>query len=418
MVFSFFKKPPPEKMVAKPAAAPPRPKSGEAPFPDSRPLPEADARTPAAPAPGGNQEAPRELESLDFTSSSQFSDLSETPGDIHVETDIDPIQADVEQAAILYANAQDDVARAMLENAVHANPFGPGERLWLMLFDLYRLTNQRTPFDALSLEYARAFERSPPAWRNSHTAKPAAKAVVAVPAGTMLFKGELTGDNDSAFAALDQSIDKNPKLRVELTKVTAVDDLGAERLLGVLCAARKKKVDIELVGRDALAALLEARIETGRREESGCWLLLIELYQLMGKQEAFEDMAINYAVTFEMSPPSWEPKRVAAAEPKPVLALAARAPEEEALAYAPKGDLKAERFANLQGFAEKQEVLILDFSAVTRIDFVSAGTLVNLLTTVKRQGKRIVVRHPNRLVAELLGVVGLAAVADIEFAKS
>lgn len=413
MVFSFFKKPPPEKMVAKPAAAPPRPKSDETPFPDSRPLPQSDARAPA----GGGKEAPRELESLDFTSPSQFSDLSETPGDIHVETDIDPIQADVEQAAVLYANAQDDVARAMLENSVHANPFGPGERLWLMLFDLYRLTNQRAPFDALSLEYARAFEKSPPPWRNSHTARPAAKAAVAAPAGTLLFKGELTGDNDAAFAALDQAVEKNPKLRVELTKVAAVDDLGAERMLGVLAAARKRKVDIELVGRDALAALLEARIETGRREESGCWLLLIELYQLMGKQEAFEEMAINYAVTFEMSPPSWEPKRVAAAEPKPVRALAAQEPAEEAKAYAPKGDLKAERFSDLQGFAEKQEVLILDFSAVTRIDFVSAGTLVNLLTLVKRQDKRIVVRHPNRLVAELLGVVGLAAVADIEFAK-
>lgn len=415
MVFSFFKKPPPEKMVAKPAAAPPRPKPAEAPSTDSRPLPEGASQPP----PGGAQEeAPRELPSLDFTSPSQFSDLSETPGDIHVETDIDPIQADVEQAAILYANAQDEAARAMLEYAVQANPFGPGERLWLMLFDLYRLTNQRAPFDALSLEYARAFEKSPPVWRNAHGAKPAPKAAAPAPAGTVLFKGELTGDNDAAFAALDQAIEKNPKLRVELTKVKAVDDLGAERMLGVLAAVRKKKAEIELVGRDALAALIEARIETGRREESGCWLLLLELYQLMGKQEAFEDMAINYAVTFEMSPPSWEPKRVAAAEPKPVRAPAADQPAEEAEAYTPKGDLKSERFADLPGFAGKQEMLVLDFSAVTRIDFVSAGTLVNLLTAVKRQGKRSVVRHPNRLVAELLGVVGIAAVADIEFAKN
>lgn len=416
MVFSFFKKPPPEKMVAKPAAAPPRPKSEDAPFTDSRP----PAGGASQPPPGtGGEATPRELESLDFTSPSQFSDLSETPGDIHVETDIDPIQADVEQAAILYANAQDDAARAMLENAVHANPFGPGERLWLMLFDLYRLTGQRAPFDALSLEYARAFEKSPPPWQNANGSKPAAKAPAApAPAGTVLFKGELTGDNDAAFAALDQAIAKNPKLRVELTKVQAVDDLGAERLLGVLTAARKKKADIELVGRDALAALLESRIETGRREESGCWLLLLELYQLMGRQDAFEEMAINYAVTFEMSPPSWEPKRVAAAEPKPVLALAAAEAPQEAKAYMPKGNLKNERFGDLQGFAEKQEALVLDFSAVTRIDFVSAGTLVNLLTAVKRQGKRILIRHPNRLVSELLGVVGVAAVADFEFAKN
>lgn len=428
MVFSFFKKPPPEKMVAKAAAAPVRPKAGDAaPAEAGRPPAGSEAKRPeappVAPAPGTAGESPAAAEArpdlapLDFTSPSEFSDLSETPGDIHVENDIDPVEAEIEQAAVLYANAQDDLARSMLEGAVHAHPYGPGERLWLMLFDLYRLGNQRAPFDTLSLEYAKTFEKSPPPWRNGQSAKPAAKPA-AVPAGTMLFKGELVGDNDAAFAALDQAVDKNPKLRVELTKVKAVDDLGAERLLGVLTLAHKKKSDIELVGRDALAALLESRIETGRREESGCWLLLLELYQLMGKQEAFEDMAINYAVTFEMSPPSWEPKRVVATEPKPVLALAGDESSEEARAYTPKGgDLKAERFVDLPGFVEKLDPVVVDLAAVTRIDFVSAGTLVNLLTTVKRQGKRVLIRHPNHLVAELLGIVGIRGVADIEFAK-
>ncbi|HEX5802369.1 MAG TPA: STAS domain-containing protein [Azospira sp.] len=375
--------------------------------------------TPGAPtAPGGEpaKEAPRELESLDFTSDNELSEFSETPGDIHLEGDIDPVEAEIEQVAVLYANAQDELARTMLEGAVHAHPYGPGERLWLMLFDLYRLGNQRAPFDALSLEYARTFEKSPPAWGNAQAAKPAAKAASA-PAGTVLFKGELTGDNDAAFALLDQAVDKNPKLRVELTKVKALDDLGAERLLGVLAKVRKAKREIELVGRDALVTLIESRIETGRPEESGCWLLLLELYQLMGRQEAFEDMAINYAVTFEMSPPSWEPKRVAAVEPKPVLALSADDDSDTVRAYAPKGDLKAERFNDLPGFVEKLDPVVLDFSAVTRIDFVSAGTLINLLSTIKHHGKRIVIRHPNHLVAELLGVVGLRAVADIEFAK-
>lgn len=421
MVFSFFKKPPPEKMVARPAAAPVRPKSESMPEAGSSPAASGGGAVPVPAAAIEEKSAPpRELEPLDFTGGGaapgpdDFSDLSESPGEIHVEGDMDPIEADIEQAAVLYANAQDAPTRALLENAVHVHHFGPGERLWLMLFDLYRLTNQHAPFDALSLEYAKSFEKSPPAWRNAESPKPAAK--VAAPAGTVLFKGDLTGDNDAAFAAIDQAVDKNPKLRIELTKVKAADDLGAERLLGVLAKIHKKKGEVELVGRDALAGMLEARIETGRRDESGCWLLLLELYQLMGKQDAFEDMAINYAVTFEMSPPSWEAKRVVAAEPKPVLALADDT-DEEARSFSLKGDLKAEKYPGLQAFAEKHDPLVLDFSAVTRIDFVSAGTLVNLLTPAKRSGKRIIIRHPNHLVAELLGVVGLKAVADIDLAK-
>ena len=85
---------------------------------------------------------------------------------------------------------------------------------------------------------------------------------------------------------------------------------------------RKKKREVELVGRDAVASLIETKIAVGTRENAGCWLLLLEFYQIMGKETEFEDMAINYAVTFEMSPPSWDPKRVAKAEPKPLPAAA------------------------------------------------------------------------------------------------
>lgn len=426
MVFSFFKKPP-EKMVARPAAAPARakPETPAAPPAGSKPAaaPPGSAVAPAQEA----REAPRDLAPLDFTttsnvagnavSPSDFSDLSETPGDIHIEGDIDPIEADIEQAAVLYANNQDEATRAILENAVHAHHFGPGERLWLMLFDYYRLTNQHAPFDALAIEYAKAFEKSPPPWR-SGAAAPEKTPVKAVPAGTVLFKGDLTGENDAAFAALDLAVSKNPKLRVDLSKVRNIDDLGAERMLGVLEKVSKRKIEIELIGRDALVKLLEGRIETGKREDAGCWLLLIEFYQMMGRQDVFEDMAINYAVTFEMSPPSWDPKRVVAVASEPQEVAVVDDEEELVSNFELKGDLKAERFGGLPAFIQTQDPVVIEFSAVTRIDFVSAGTLVNMLTPAKRAGKRVIVRHPNHLVAELLGVVGLKGVAEIVYAKS
>ncbi|HNJ76239.1 MAG TPA: STAS domain-containing protein [Azospira sp.] len=427
MVFSFFKKPP-EKMVARPAAAPVR----------AKPEPTPAAGPAGMPGSAEEKDAPRELAPLDFTTSnikspaaapaapamvspSDFSDLSESPEGFHVEMDVDPVEADVEQAAVLYANGQDAATGAVLENAVHVHHFGPGERLWLMLFDFYRLTNQHAPFDALGIEYARAFEKSPPVWRGAEAPKAAPKPTAF--SGTVIFKGSLTGENDAAFAALDEAIEKNPKLRVELNRVKEIDDLGAERMLGVLEMVRKKKREVELVGRDAVASLIETKIAVGTRENAGCWLLLLEFYQIMGKETEFEDMAINYAVTFEMSPPSWDPKRVAKAEPKPLPAAAVDGADEEedaasSAAFVLRGDLKSERFGGLPAVAEKEDPVVIDFSAVTRIDFVSAGTLVNLLTPAKRAGKRVIIKHPNHLVAELLGVVGLKAVAEVVFAKN
>ena len=70
------------------------------------------------------------------------------------------------------------------------------------------------------------------------------------------------------------------------------------------------------------------------------WLLLFELYILEGKMAEFEDLGLEYAVAFEMSPPSWEMyvNTVAAAAAKARDGRQARAAE----APAPGGGLRPE----------------------------------------------------------------------------
>jgi anti-anti-sigma regulatory factor len=83
-----------------------------------------------------------------------------------------------------------------------------------------------------------------------------------------------------------------------------------------------------------------------------------------------------------------------------------------------RGDIKSARFADLPAYAEVHDPVLLDCSALRRMDFISAGALLNVLSTIRRSGKHVVFHHPNHLVAELFGVVGLNAVATIVFAKS
>lgn len=404
MVFSFFKKPQ-EKMVAKPAAAP-RPRADDAAVP-----PEEKNQTTQATPQSGAAVQPDLDAPLDF---SDF-EFSESPPDFHVEADVDPIDADVEQAAVLYANAQDDAVRLLLEDAVRVHNFGPGERLWMMLFDLYRLTGQKAAFEALEIDYARAFEKSPPTWRDR--SRTAAAAKPAPLPGSVPFAGGLTGDNDAGFDAAMQALEKSPRLRLDLSRVATIDAAGCNRLLALLQKARKAKREVELLGRDSLGALLEPRVETGRAESPDCWLLLLELHQLQGRQDAFEELAVDFAVTFEVSPPSWEAQRVAAAEASPAADVAPASDAAVPESYPLQGEIKAARFSDLPAFADAHDLVVVDCAAVTRIDFVSAGLLLNVLTTVRRSGKQIVFRHPNQLVAELFGVVGLKAVAEIIPAK-
>lgn len=394
MVFSFFKKQP-EKMVARPAAVP---RSAETSHAAKAPVDSPAKLTDAAAA----------LELSDFV-------FSESAPDFQVELDLDPVDSCAEEAAVLFSNGQDEVVRVVLENTIHIHHFGPGERLWQMLFDLFRITGQKPAFDALGIEFARAFEKSPPTWGEKRVAAPKVRAVAA---GNVSFKGDLTGDNATSFEAIQQSLMQNQKLRLDLAKVTCVDASGCGQLLALLQRARKGKQVVELLGRDALGALLQEYVEAGKAENPECWLLLLEVCQLQGRQDAFDEVAINYAITFEVSPPSWESSRVAAPEPESVLPVEVGAAHAFPDAYALRGEVKASRFADLPEYADAKDSLVIDCSDLVRMDFISAGALLNVLTPIRRSGKPIVFRHPNHLVAELFRVIGLTAVAMVVFAKN
>ncbi len=403
MVFSFFKKPP-EKMVAKPSVVPKSKDSAAEAV--NRATNESVSATAAEPSPGlvAASVPPAVSELSDFV-------FSESSPDFQIEAEIDPVDACAEEAAMLYANRQDAAVRAVLENSVQIHAFGPGERLWLMLFDLYRLDGNKKAFESLEIEYARCFEKSPPGWFDKSDAPEATVAV----AGSVLFRGELIGENAAAFESIRQALEKNPRLRLDVTKVRQFDADGCGKLLSLMLQARKSKREIELLGRDALGVMLQSHVVAGVAQDRECWLLFLELCQLQGQHEIFEDVAVDYAVTFEVSPPSWEAGRVAS--PDLADAVASNPTSSELDAYPLQGDIRALRFNDLSHHAESRDVVVIDCSRLIRMDFISAGALLNVLTAIRRSGKPIIFHHPNHLVAELFGVVGLKAVATLVFAK-
>jgi len=407
MVFSFFKKPPERKMVARPAVSP---RAGDERSPvrtaDEKPAVAAPVGLVRADLPFTTPVARTESQPLDL---SEF-DFSETAPEFQVEVEVDPIDAEAEEAAMLYAHGQDVAVRTLLENASRSYRSGAGERLWLMLFDLFRLTGQRVAHEALGIEYAQAFEKSPPGWREVAPTGPVQAKVV----GTALFRGELTGDNDTGFAAVREALGRTSHLRLDLSKVRRLDAAGCERLLALLRQAHRERREIELLGRDNLAGLLDPFVVPGRAQDQACWLLKLEVCQARGQMEAFEELAIDYAVTFEISPPSWEARRVMAAEAPPLVASDQLVTE----AYVLKGEIKGSRFGDLPTYAAANDPVLIDCSAVTRMDFLSAGALLNILSSVRRTGRQIVFRHPHYLLAELFRVVGLTAVADIVLARN
>lgn len=410
MVFSFFKKPA-EKMPERPAARP-KPPAGATPVsdapasaPPAAPA-SAPAAAPAAPA-SARDTAPGAFRDSMFGEEFTLSNIMA----IEVEHDVDPLKVDIEQAAVLFANGQDAAARAVLENAARAHSGPEAERLWRMLFDLLQVIGDRASFDKLGMEFAQTCETSPPAWRDEEQAP--AKPAAAGSGTSIVLQGVITGNDSPGFARLREALDKRQPLQINLGKLAGCDDLAAGTLTELLKKARKIGLGIALEGADGLVGRLQGRIATGTADYEKGWLLLLELYQLLGLQEQFEEKAVDYAITFEVSPPSWETLKAGS-----VKSLRETVLEPVDESFALTGECKSMNLDELRAYLDLNDHPVIDCARLKRLDFASAGGICSLLGTHAKAGKEIVIRHPHHLVAELMNIVGIGQVARILVTRS
>jgi anti-anti-sigma regulatory factor len=429
MVFSFFKKPTqkmPERQVARPRVPTPGvelPKAqDEAVAPLSEPLPDiefvgagkssvsVEKKPKQQSSPECVKQTPEARTDLEFNQDDFDAEFTESSVmGIDVDQGGDQIQGDVEHVVVLFANGQESAARSLLETLIRAYPGAEGKRFWFLLFDLLQCLSDKVAFDKFAVEFAHACETSPPAWRQVEP-----QVVVRKSNGQSVFvlQGVLTEEGAQPVAELARLIDENKPVKVDCGKLIGCDDEVAGQLAGLLSDARKRGVALTLEQVDGFMSRLNERLVAGDQSRAPAWLLLLELLQRHGTQELFEERAVDYAVTFELSPPSWEDKPAAV----PVSAVHEVEPQDDAFYLS--GDLKNCRFEDLVPILENTELPIIDFSGVRRMDFFSAGQLVNRIAPYKAQGREIVIRSPNHLVAELMAVVGLNKQARIIVPKS
>jgi ABC-type transporter Mla MlaB component len=379
-LFSFKKN---EERMAPPKVAKPVPVAGKS-------SPQGPASLPPLSVPPPEDD----LESLDFTG-------------ITLEDEKDPIDAAAEEAAIAYAKCE-----AVLKESIHAFAGFPGtEVLWLMLFDIFRMTNQRDAFTQIELEYAKRFEKQPPVWKNMAEQRAASGAA----AGAIAFKGDLVAANAAGFDSFRQAIEAADKpLRFDFAKVKAVDPAGCERLLEALARGKKLKRSIDLLGIESLIKLLDPLVKA-KDTHQPYWKVLLECYQRQAKQEVFDEVALDFAVAFELSPPAYEAPP-ASAKKAPAAAKPAEAPKDDAF-YLSGELLGGSKIDGMDAFIGSKERVVIDMSGVIRIDFSCAGVMFSSLRPACMRGVSITLRYPNYLVAALLKVVGLADIATIVNAK-
>ena len=328
----------------------------------------------------------------------------------------------LEEVSVLFANGQVAEATQNLKHAIEQKQLGDHTRLgWKMLLELYQASGQRTEFENLAVEYASLFLLSPPAWVDELVVEPQEDSPAQL-SSTVLFPPLIDAQVVKQTEQMTRAIQRKRQLRVDFSRVTSIDMIGADLLLRTFRDFRRARYELTICGVEALEKALAPMTESGRRDpDEHCWQLRLMALRMLGRQQEFEDLAIEYCVTYEVSPPSWEPLPDSVKVVLPDSQPEEEGPETQAPyvgeTFVLSGVLagRAESmFRRLRAWAEERREVTLDCRQLVRIDFACASELLNEVVALQGHGKPVTIRQPSYLVAYLMIVMGLGDLAELQ----
>ncbi|HVJ60605.1 MAG TPA: STAS domain-containing protein, partial [Burkholderiaceae bacterium] len=286
---------------------------------------------------------------------------------------------------------------------------------WLMLFELLNQRADHAAFEKLSTVFAMRFQSSPPAWIDyAGLQQEAARAAApAVPAVTL--PASLDGNIVKHLDELKVKAASSQSLVLDVAGVRSVDLAGAEMLLRVINAFKKSTQELTVHGIEQLLMPLRATVEAGRRDASdAAWLLLLEVLRLLGRQDDFDETGIQYCITFELSPPSWE---LPPANLKARAASAARPAAGATLnPFDWRGVIAAEGeqlFNRLLAESRTNKHLSIECMQLRRMAFSSGSSLLTHIMKLRQSGASVEFRNVNALIHALFQLLGISALSTV-----
>ena len=425
-----------EPTVAIPLEARPQP---PAPPP---PAPASDVRPPLAMFSSAAETTPP---SGGFTASKVFA----------VDADKFAHDPELEEASIRFANGDDDGTEAGLMDVL-----GPGgariehDETWLTLFDLYRAVGRQDRFETAAIDFARRFGRSAPQWislpeevRRMGAAAPAAAA--AAPGGK---PGQVAHWNcpssmgTQTLAALNAALARvEQPWKLSWSKLKTIEEPALEGLSRLFAQWVSQPVQLRFIGADDLERVLKAATPSGDKSvDPAWWKLRMEVLRVTHRPDEFELVALDYCVTYEVSPPSWESARCdykalqadgSAVAGQTIVGdafhdsmqtnlpgygdsagAALSGPMSQVATVELAGQILGdanEALALLEGKLAGADVMVISCARLIRIDFTAAGSLLNWVSAREAEGRQVQFAEVHRLVAAFFNVIGISEHARV-----
>ncbi len=197
---------------------------------------------------------------------------------------------------------------------------------------------------------------------------------------------------------------------------------AAQALAVLMSGWCEQPVEFSLDAVETLEQLLRLHTPMGDAQVPQLWWQLrLGLLRLLGLQDDFELVALDFCVTYEISPPSWQPAQCQ------VLAVPPSATPHEVTEAVPvtaatghcltlSGEVLGDvtpLLPNPAGLGGVGQTLDLSCAALLRVDFSAGGSLLNWLANAQAAGVQIRLVDVPQLLVAFFNLIGLNEHAHI-----
>lgn len=364
--------------------------------------------------------------------------LAESTPDVEVQEVVhDP---ELDEAVIAFANADyENSERALTELVRPGGSRNLHGETWLVLFDHYRATGAQGKFEALAVEYAQQFGLSAPQWFSMP--KLVAESTRQANRSPMAKASQVSWTAPSTVRAEDVALLQK---RSETLPMPWVFDWGtledieieaAIQMRQLFRAWAQQQVDQRWVGGDRFLNQLKELAPVGERDtDPAMWMLRLEALRLANRPDQFDEAAIDYCVTYEVSPPSWERAKCRVrigGEGSSTNSPATSTMQSEAqstfldtsvsevslamleLMGQMSGDI-SDNLRALSGEVGDASIINISCTKLIRLDFMAAGDLLNWVLQRRSENRMVVFNDAHRLVALFFGAMGINEHAKVK----
>ncbi len=371
--------------------------------------------------------------------------------------------AELDEAVMAFANADFELCEQHLSHLIQAGACRHDHSdTWMALFDLYRVLDMPVKFDALTLTFVNHFGLSAPQWyalpeRMAAHLKMRQSSLLTIDeqnSTTSIQQSKLVSNDlpkaiEGWIAPLHLNEDAISRLQFEVLQLPrpwALDWAGietinahaAKQLIALLNHWSNDIPFMTWIGVDQLIKLLEENAPTGSRDADPIfWMLRLELLRFCNRADHFDEVAIDYCITYEQSPPSWEPcacqvKLLADATCTQSIHLShisdvstsfveSQMFDDTAMIEVASLELSGQLIGDIEDTLielEKQlgssVAIALDCTHLIRVDFVAAGDLLNWVLGRRAEHRTVEFIRPHRLIALFFGAMGITEHAKIQ----